>query len=144
MPFIPHTDEEIRQMLDTIGASSIEDLFDEVPGNLRCGRLEQIPEGLTELCHELRELGAETRADLGEGRPDGVVEYRSLQSSEQIFSQREGKNLVGRERDIPELEALDEPVVRAPLALFAHHREAREHQRVEIAIHRASHAAQIF
>ena len=49
MPFIPHTDEEIHSMLDTIGASSIEDLFDEIPAVLRCGDLAKIPDGLTEL-----------------------------------------------------------------------------------------------
>ena len=34
MPFIPHTEEEIRQMLDTLGASSIDELFDEIPAAL--------------------------------------------------------------------------------------------------------------
>ncbi len=48
MPFIPHTDAEIREMLDTIGAESIEDLFDEIPAELRAGGLESVPEGMTE------------------------------------------------------------------------------------------------
>ena len=39
MPFIPHTDREVRDMLSTIGVASIEDLFDEIPGGLRCGPL---------------------------------------------------------------------------------------------------------
>ena len=35
MPFIPHTDDDVRKMLDAIGAPSIETLFDEIPVHLR-------------------------------------------------------------------------------------------------------------
>ena len=48
MPFIPHTEEEIKSMLDTIGASSIEDLFDEIPAELRAEGL-KIDPGMNEL-----------------------------------------------------------------------------------------------
>ena len=37
MPFIPHSETDVREMLDTIGVGSIEDLFDEIPANLRMG-----------------------------------------------------------------------------------------------------------
>jgi glycine dehydrogenase subunit 1 len=36
-------------MLNAIGANSIEDLFDEIPADLRCGNLEKIPTALTEM-----------------------------------------------------------------------------------------------
>ncbi len=49
MPFIPHTAEEVDAMLTTIGADSIEDLFDEIPDALRAGRLEKVPEGISEM-----------------------------------------------------------------------------------------------
>jgi len=49
MPFIPHTEEELREMLEIIGAASIEDLFDEIPETLRCGELEGIGPGLSEM-----------------------------------------------------------------------------------------------
>lgn len=49
MPFIPHTDAEIRQMLDSIGVDSIDDLFDEIPEDLRIGELAAIPEALDEM-----------------------------------------------------------------------------------------------
>lgn len=49
MPFIPHTDEDIREMLAAIGAPSIEALFDEIPQELRIKSLTGIPEGLAEL-----------------------------------------------------------------------------------------------
>ena len=31
MPFIPHTDADVREMLEAIGAPGIEELFDEIP-----------------------------------------------------------------------------------------------------------------
>jgi glycine dehydrogenase subunit 1 len=49
MPFIPHTDADIQEMLSTIGVEGIDDLFDEIPDELRCGELEAIPEGMPEM-----------------------------------------------------------------------------------------------
>lgn len=49
MPYIPHTDDDVRAMLDTIGAERIEDLFDEIPEHLKAGKLEKLPDGLTEM-----------------------------------------------------------------------------------------------
>ena len=48
MPFIPHTDDDVREMLRAIGAARIEDLFDEIPQPLRCRPLAGVPEGLDE------------------------------------------------------------------------------------------------
>ncbi len=49
MPFIPHTEADIQAMLKSIGVASIDDLFSEIPANLRAGRLTQVPEGLSEM-----------------------------------------------------------------------------------------------
>ncbi|MDF1782201.1 MAG: aminomethyl-transferring glycine dehydrogenase subunit GcvPA [Alcanivoracaceae bacterium] len=49
MPYIPHTPDDVKAMLDTIGANSIEDLFDEIPAHLKAGELEKLPEGLSEM-----------------------------------------------------------------------------------------------
>jgi glycine dehydrogenase subunit 1 len=49
MPFIPHTEDDIQQMLETIGVDSIDDLFDEIPAELRCGELQEIPPGMPEM-----------------------------------------------------------------------------------------------
>ncbi|HSD96242.1 MAG TPA: hypothetical protein VLB06_03770, partial [Sulfuricaulis sp.] len=49
MPFIPHTDADIKAMLKSIGVKSIDDLFDEIPEKLRAGKLTQVPEGLSEM-----------------------------------------------------------------------------------------------
>ncbi len=49
MPFIPHTEADIREMLAAIGADSINTLFDEIPAELKTGRLDAVPEGLSEM-----------------------------------------------------------------------------------------------
>ncbi len=48
MPFIPHTDNEIRDMLDAIGVAAIDDLFDEIPASLRARELSGLPDALSE------------------------------------------------------------------------------------------------
>ncbi len=35
MPFIPHTEADVKDMLGAIGAPSIDALFDEIPAALR-------------------------------------------------------------------------------------------------------------
>jgi glycine dehydrogenase subunit 1 len=49
MPFIPHTDDDVREMLAAIGAPSIDALFEEIPAALRIKSLAGIPEALTEM-----------------------------------------------------------------------------------------------
>ena len=48
MPFIPHTSEEIQEMLGAIGVAKIEDLFSEIPAALRTGELKIVPPGMNE------------------------------------------------------------------------------------------------
>ncbi|HXH61059.1 MAG TPA: aminomethyl-transferring glycine dehydrogenase subunit GcvPA, partial [Fimbriimonadaceae bacterium] len=64
MPYIPHTEEDRRAMLDTIGVKSIEDLFVEIPKDLRIGGLD-VPNALDEhaLFAHLKEL-SERNVDL--------------------------------------------------------------------------------
>jgi len=57
MPFIPHTEDDIQAMLDTIGVAGIDDLFDEIDPSLRNVSLDSIPKGaseqaVTRLMHE--------------------------------------------------------------------------------------------
>jgi len=49
MPFIPHTQQDVESMLNTIGVKSMEDLFDEIPAALKADHLQEIPDGLTEM-----------------------------------------------------------------------------------------------
>ncbi|NNM21147.1 MAG: aminomethyl-transferring glycine dehydrogenase subunit GcvPA [Gammaproteobacteria bacterium] len=57
MPFNPHTPEDISEMLDTIGVDDIEQLFDEIPADLRIDGLPAVPAmaaemEVTRLMHE--------------------------------------------------------------------------------------------
>ncbi len=49
MPFIPHTDDDTREMLETIGAKSLDDLFDEIPKDLIIDSLDGVPEAMSEM-----------------------------------------------------------------------------------------------
>lgn len=49
MAFIPHTPADVEAMLATIGVSSIEQLFDEIPASLRVKSLAGVPVGLNEM-----------------------------------------------------------------------------------------------
>jgi len=49
MPFIPHTEEDVAEMLDSIGAKTVEELFDEIPKELISGKLTGVPAGLNEM-----------------------------------------------------------------------------------------------
>jgi glycine dehydrogenase subunit 1 len=64
MAYIPHTPEDVAHMLQVIGENSIEDLFDEIPAELRAGVL-NVPPPLSEM--EIGRLMAD-RAAL-DGRP---------------------------------------------------------------------------
>lgn len=64
MPFIPHTDQDVENMLKTIGIDKIETLFEEIPESLRHAPLEGIPSGISEM--ELSRLMRE-RADQDSG-----------------------------------------------------------------------------
>lgn len=50
--FMPHTDEDIRKMLDRIGVSSVADLYADVPADVIFKGEYDIPEGMSEI--ELR------------------------------------------------------------------------------------------
>lgn len=51
-PYLPHTNEDVENMLKAIGLDSLEALFSDIPAELRLNRKLAIDEGLTEI--ELR------------------------------------------------------------------------------------------
>jgi glycine dehydrogenase subunit 1 len=65
MPFIPHTENDIRTMLEAIGAPDIDALFEEIPANLRAPGLPGVPPALDEM--EVGRLMADFAAR--DGRP---------------------------------------------------------------------------
>jgi len=60
MPYIPHTDADVKAMLDTIGVDSIDDLFDEIPSDIITKDFD-IPEGISEM--EMMRLMSERAAE---------------------------------------------------------------------------------
>ena len=48
MPFIPHTPADVADMLATIGAKNIEQLFEEIPAELKQTKLEGVPGRMSE------------------------------------------------------------------------------------------------
>ena len=63
MKFAPHTEAEVAEMLDAIGLSSLDDLFDQIPPSVRLDGPLEIPAGISELevVEDLRALGARNR-----------------------------------------------------------------------------------
>jgi glycine dehydrogenase subunit 1 len=49
MPFIPHTESDVREMLDAIGVERIESLFDEIPREMLADELKELPAGISEM-----------------------------------------------------------------------------------------------
>jgi glycine dehydrogenase subunit 1 len=49
MAFIPHTPQDVAEMLAEIGVASIEQLFDEIPAAIRVAELPGIPDALNEM-----------------------------------------------------------------------------------------------
>lgn len=66
MSFTPHTPTDIEEMLNTLGVKTIEDLFDEIPSDLKIKGLNHIPDAVSEmeLARLLREKAAQDQAGL--------------------------------------------------------------------------------
>lgn len=62
MPFIPHTDDDVRAMLKSIRAPSIDALFDEIEPALKTSQFAGIAEGVDEMTM-LVEMGERARRD---------------------------------------------------------------------------------
>jgi glycine dehydrogenase subunit 1 len=78
MPFVPHTEDEVREMLATIGVDSVDDLFAEISADMRPKSFD-IPEGLSEMevLSKLEALAAKNATDsvsfLGAGFYDHYI-----------------------------------------------------------------------
>ncbi len=78
MSYVPHTDEEIKQMLEAIGVSSIDELFKDIPQSLRTKSF-NIPSGKSEfeVTQKLRHLSTKNATGLvnfvGAGFYDHII-----------------------------------------------------------------------
>lgn len=65
MPYVPHTDDDVRAMLETIGAASVEDLFADIPPELRPKSFD-LPPGRSEMdvLRTMERLAAKNKTDV--------------------------------------------------------------------------------
>lgn len=65
MPFVPHSPDEVQQMLDTIGVTSIQELFDVIPADMRPKHFD-LGKGLSEMevCQRIEHAAARNRVDV--------------------------------------------------------------------------------
>ncbi len=63
MRFAPHTEPDVEEMLAVLGLSSLDELFDQIPAEVRLGRDLDLPLGLSEieLVADLRRLASKNR-----------------------------------------------------------------------------------
>jgi glycine dehydrogenase subunit 1 len=81
MAYVPHSDSDIRAMLDSMGLASVDDLFAHLPAAVRLGRPIDLPAGLSEeevrrwfRCAAARNHGqGELTSFLGGGVYDTIV-----------------------------------------------------------------------
>jgi glycine dehydrogenase subunit 1 len=62
--FTPHTDEDVRDMLATIGVSSVDGLFEQIPPALRLAEALDLPAGVAEqeILADVRQLAGRNRS----------------------------------------------------------------------------------
>ncbi|MFK4764475.1 aminomethyl-transferring glycine dehydrogenase subunit GcvPA [Desulfobaculum sp. SPO524] len=65
MPYVPHTEDETRQMLDTVGVSSMDELFADIGPQLRPASF-NLPEGKSEMevMAHMERLAAKNKVDV--------------------------------------------------------------------------------
>lgn len=63
MPYIPHTSDDMKSMLETIGVADIQPLFDEIPPSLHYAGFQNIPAGINEMemLNEAQSLASKNR-----------------------------------------------------------------------------------
>ncbi len=74
MPFIPHTAQNIAEMLAVIGVDSMDELFGEIPIALQNCDLSEIPASITEM-DLLRSMAKRAKQDANELNFCGVGAY---------------------------------------------------------------------
>jgi len=90
MPYGPHTASDRERMLATLGLSSIDELFDDIPEALRASVLDlPPPEPELELAARLRALAARNRLDLASFLGAGVYRHWSPPGVDQLLLRSE-------------------------------------------------------
>ena len=77
-PYLPHTEEEIQEMLSEIGVRSIDDLFSDIPEKIRFNDSIELPSGVTEMeafrqLQQLADANSQAVSFLGGGSYDHYI-----------------------------------------------------------------------
>ena len=90
MPYIPHTPEEIREMLDAVGAPDVDALFAEIPAALHPQSFD-LPKGATEMAVRaaMEKLSAKNRIDLTSFLGGGFYDHYVPAASDLLLSRGE-------------------------------------------------------
>jgi len=90
MPYIPHTPDEIREMLGVVGARDVAELFDEIPPALRPQSL-NLPRGATEMAVRagMERLAAKNRIDMVSFLGGGYYDHYVPAASDLLLSRGE-------------------------------------------------------
>jgi glycine dehydrogenase subunit 1 len=90
MPFVPHTPEQTRAMLDVVGVPDLEALFADIPQAMRPKSF-NIPNGLSELevCRRLQGLAAKNKTDLVSFLGAGFYDHHIPKAVDAIVSRGE-------------------------------------------------------
>ena len=86
MPYGPHAAEDRARMLETIGVSSVDDLFEDIPEALRSSPLRlDDPEPELNLAARLQALAARNRVDLASFLGAGAYRHWSPPTVDQML-----------------------------------------------------------
>src|SRR3954465_5204753 len=86
MPYGPHTADDRQRMLSALGLTSVDQLFEDIPVELRASPLDlPPPEPELELAARLRGLAARNRTDLASFLGAGVYRHWSPPAVDQIL-----------------------------------------------------------
>ena len=90
MPYIPHTPEEVREMLGVIGARDISELFAEIPPALR-PRSFDLPHGETEMAvrAQMEQLAGKNRTDMASFLGGGFYDHYVPAAADLLLSRGE-------------------------------------------------------
>src|SRR3954447_2504616 len=86
MPYGPHTADDRQRMLDALGLTSIDQLFDDIPVELRASHLDlPDPEPELELAARLSSLAGRNRTDLASFLGAGVYRHWTPPAVDQLL-----------------------------------------------------------
>ncbi|EHJ46169.1 Glycine dehydrogenase (decarboxylating) [Solidesulfovibrio carbinoliphilus subsp. oakridgensis] len=90
MPYIPHTPDEVRAMLDVIGVRNVADLFADIPEDLRPKSFD-LPRGATEMAvrETMERLAEKNRTDMVSFLGGGFYDHYVPAASDLLLSRGE-------------------------------------------------------